>query len=254
MKPFGRVNFFAYKTIFCLCMLGGLLVAPTSQAESNTQQPTNKPLLLDRAYLEPKFLLPPAPDVTSDRGRQELLDIKNLLAHVTPEQKRLAALDAETQNVSFFADTVRGLDLEKLPLTKALFEQVRYTEDTEAKRFKNHFMRKRPYIVDASIQPCVEPEKGGDFASYPSGHATMGFSMGVVLANLIPERAPEILERARQYAENRMICGAHHLSDIIAGQTLGTIVAIELMKNTIFHQQMEATRSELKAAGLTRHP
>jgi hypothetical protein len=42
------------------------------------------------------------------------------------------------------------------------------------------------------------------------------------------------------------------MSDIVAGQVLGTIVAIELMKNEVFRQQMIAAKSELKAAGLTR--
>jgi acid phosphatase (class A) len=197
-------------------------------------------------------LLPPAPTPTTAQGRIELLEIKKLVADATPEQRRHAANDAMIQNVSVFADTVPGLDLEKLPRTKALFEQVRHTEEAEVKIFKNHFMRERPYVADTSIQPCVAPEKGADRASYPSGHSAMGFSMGVVLANLTPERAPEILQRAQQYAKNRMICGAHHLSDIIAGQVLGTMIAVELMKNVTFRQQMDSAQSELRAAGLTR--
>jgi acid phosphatase (class A) len=252
MRTFSRVNNFAINTLLSVCLLGCLLWVNASHAEANKQAQGNKQLLIDQTYLDPKFVLPPAPTPSSEKGRIELIDVKTLLAKVTPEQRRQAAKDATTKDVSFFADTVPNLDLSKLPLTKALFEQVRYTEDTEAKIFKNYFLRKRPYITDPSIQPCIDPEKDGDDASYPSGHAPRGFSMGVVLANLIPEQAPAILERANKYAENRMICGVHHLSDIVAGQVLGTIVAIELMKNEVFRQQMNAAKSELKAAGLTR--
>jgi acid phosphatase (class A) len=252
MKNFYRFNIYALRTFLSVCLFAALLQVSAPRAESNATQTNSKPLLIDQIHLEPKFLLPPAPTPTTAKGQIELLDIKNLVANVTPEQRQQAAKDAMTKNVSFFKDVVPGLDLEKLPRTKALFEQVRYTEDTEAKIFKDHFMRKRPYVADSSIQPCTEPEKDADNASYPSGHATMGFSMAVILANLIPGRAPDILERAHQYAENRMICGAHHLSDIVAGQVLGTVVALELMKNKTFQQQMETTRSELKAAGLTQ--
>ena len=54
--------------------------------------------------LEPKVFLPRAPQTISSKGRLEIMY------------------------------------LEKLSSTKDLFEQVRYTEDTEPKIFKDHFM------------------------------------------------------------------------------------------------------------------
>lgn len=231
--------------------IGLLTILPVAHCMGSDKS-ISKPLLIDTTYLIPSRILPPPAEFESAKGKSELLELKTTLEKVTPKERELAAKDALTKNVSFFADTVKDFEIEKLVATKALFDQVRYTEDYEAKLFKNHFMRKRPYITDKSIVTCVAPEDGGDYASYPSGHATMGFSMGVILAHLIPEKSAAIMERANLYAENRLLCGVHHRSDIIAGQVLGTLVAVELMQNNTFQNMLQAAKQELRNAGLTQ--
>jgi acid phosphatase (class A) len=79
----------------------------------------------------------------------------------------------------------------------------------------------------------------------------MGFSMGVVLASLAPEKAQAILARASEYAENRLVCGMHFRRDIEAGETLGPVVAIELMQSPGFRADYDAAAVELRAAHLT---
>jgi acid phosphatase (class A) len=238
------------KRLMMLITFGLLLATPMAFAGDNDK--TMAELLIDKTYLVPASILPPAPEFESVKSKSELIDIKTLVSRVTKEERELAAKDALTKNVSFFADTVPGFEIENLPQTKALFNQVRLTEDYEAKVFKNHFMRKRPYITDQSIKTCVAPEQGGEYASYPSGHATMGFSMGIILANLIPEKAAAIMSRANLYAENRLVCGVHHRSDIIAGQVLGSLVAVQLLQNSDFQKMLQASKVELRAAGLTQ--
>lgn len=237
--------------LYGLMCAGCLLVIPSAWAGDALTHQT-KPLMIDQTYFQPVQILPSAPGFETAKGKLELLDIKTTVLHVTSKERELAAKDAKTKDVSFFADTVPGFDIEKLPETKALFNQVRYTENHEVGIFKNHFMRKRPYVNDASIETCVAPEQGGEYASYPSGHATMGYSMGVILSNLIPEKSAEIMDRANLYAENRLICGVHHRSDIIAGQVLGTLIAVQLMQNDGFQKMMQSSRKELQKAGLTR--
>lgn len=226
------------------------LAIPSASAAKDDK--TLAELLIDKTFLVPALVLPPAPESESVKGKSELIDIKTLVGRVSNQERELAAKDALTKNVSFFADTITGFDIDKLPETKALFNQVRVTEDYEAKVFKNYFMRKRPYITDQSINTCVAAEQGGDYASYPSGHATMGFSMGIILANLIPEKASAIMSRANLYAENRMVCGVHHRSDIIAGQVLGSLVAMQLLQNSEFQKMMQAAKQELRASGLAQ--
>jgi acid phosphatase (class A) len=49
-----------------------------------------------------------------------------------------------------------------------------------------------------------------------------------------------------------MLCGVHHRSDIIAGQVLGSLVAIQLMQNMEFQKMMQAAKQELRRAGLAQ--
>jgi acid phosphatase (class A) len=68
-----------------------------------------------------------------------------------------------------------------------------------------------------------------------------------VLAQVMPDKSQAILARSAQYAENRLICGVHYRSDIVAGQEFGTLVALKLMQKPAFQQQMAAAQAELKA-------
>jgi len=225
------------------------LVASVANADSE-KKPQLK-ILIDQTYMVPGRILSPIPSLNSALGRLELSEVQLIVANATPDQTKFAARDAKNKTVSFFADTIKGLDLDKLPETKALFKQVRFTEDQQLKAFKSHFKRPRPYVTDATLSTCMKPVKGKELASYPSGHATMAFSMAIVLSNLLPEKAPAILERANIYAHNRLICGFHHQSDISAGQVMGTLIAIELLQNLEFHKQFKKSAAELRAAGLT---
>ena len=168
------------------------------------------------------------------------------------DQKDLAMKDALNLSVTSFSDTIPGFHIDQLPKTKLLFENVKYNASFESQLFKKHFMRRRPYQEDLSIKVCVPTTADNLNHSYPSGHATLGFASGIVLANLIPEKSQEILDRARLYGENRINCGAHFPSDVEAGQVLGTLVAMELLKNEEFKRLLKASRDELVNASLTR--
>ena len=56
--------------------------------------------------------------------------------------------------------------------------------------------------------------------SFPSGHTTYGYTGAVLLAVLVPERYPEMMVRAAEYGNDRIIIGAHYAMDVIAGRTL----------------------------------
>lgn len=232
-----------------VCLLASVI--PVYAVDARSTAPQDNRLLIATSYLSPGLVLPPPPETGTPKAKSELLEVKRTAAGASAEQRRLATSDALTQNVGFFSDTVKGFNIDHLPLTKALFDQVRYTEAYEAKVYKGYFVRQRPYVLDPTIVPCTETSKDWSATSYPSGHTTMAFSMGVILANLIPEQATEILSRAKMYAENRIVCGVHYRSDIVGGQVLGTLVALQLLQNAEFRQQMDAAKAELRAEGLT---
>ena len=57
--------------------------------------------------------------------------------------------------------------------------------------------------------------------SFPSGHATTAYQAGITLATLLPELAPEILTRASEAGNNRIVLGVHYPLDIMGGRIDG---------------------------------
>ena len=208
-------------------------------------------LYIDEKIFKIDSIIPPPPLEGSIANKLELEFIKNKIAKLSDKEKSLATKDALNESVNFFSDILPGFDIDKLPKTKALFEKVQYNASYESRLFKNHFMSKRPYQLDPDIHACVPPKPSNLDRSYPSGHTTMGYAMGIVLANLIPEKSVEIMERTRLYGDNRVNCGAHFPSDVAGGQVLGTLVAVELLRNSEFKLLLDGARDELVKAGLT---
>ena len=200
---------------------------------------------------DPAHYLPPPPASGSPRALAELAEVKRSMAEATPEKRAQAASDNDSENGTIFAVVLGpAWDLNKLPATAKVINEVTGSEGPFSDIAKQEFKRDRPWVVDSAIQTCAPHKPSQDHASYPSGHATVGYGMGVVLANLMPNHAQAILGRSEQFAENRLICGFHFRSDIVAGQQFGTIMAIRLMQNPQFQADMNAARAELSAAHL----
>ena len=60
--------------------------------------------------------------------------------------------------------------------------------------------------------------KGG---SFPSGHTTTAYQAGITLATLVPELAPEVLARASEAGNSRIVLGVHYPLDIVGGRIAG---------------------------------
>lgn len=205
--------------------------------------------LLEPAQFDASHFLPPPPAQGSAMTKKELAELRAIAAGSSAEEKAAAAKDAKDETPDIF-DGVIGFDIATKPETNKLLTMVAEEEDTDSKVAKAYFHRLRPYGADPSLKTCepVKPGKAAKLNSYPSGHSTLAFSMGVVLADLMPAKSQAILVRAGQYAERRLVCGVHYRSDIVAGQQFGTILALRLMENSVFRAQMEKARAELQAA------
>jgi acid phosphatase (class A) len=205
--------------------------------------------LLDPAQSDPSRFLPPAPAQDSAMTKRELAELRAIAASSSAKEMDAAAKDAKDETPDIF-DGVIGFDIATMPETSKLLTMVAEEEDTDSKVAKAYFHRLRPYGADPSLKTCepVKPGKAAKLNSYPSGHSTLAFSLGVVLADLMPGKSQAILARSTQYAERRLVCGVHYRSDIVAGQQFGTILAMRLMENPAFQAQMEKARAELRAA------
>lgn len=57
-------------------------------------------------------------------------------------------------------------------------------------------------------------------SSYPSGHSVLDWAWALVLSEMTPDRADEILARGLARGESRAISGVDYLSDVEAGSAL----------------------------------
>ena len=90
-----------------------------------------------------------------------------------------------------------------------------------------------------------------DSASYPSAHATYGAALGMVLAEMMPEKKEALYKRIQDYGYSRIVSGAHFRSDIYAGNVAGAAIAASLLSKETFRTELNDVKDELrKAAGL----
>ena len=89
--------------------------------------------------------------------------------------------------------------------------------------------------------------------SYPSGHTAIGWGFALILTEIAPDRADEILARGRAFGESRIVCNHHWYSDVVWGRFMGAATVARLHADPTFRADMEAAKAEfaaLRAKGL----
>ena len=84
-----------------------------------------------------------------------------------------------------------------------------------------------------------------DSPSYPSGHTTYGYTEGLMLALLVPKRYPQMIARAAEYGNDRIIMGAHYAMDVLGGRTLALYDLAHLLARDDYRQALAEARDEL---------
>jgi hypothetical protein len=67
--------------------------------------------------------------------------------------------------------------------------------------------------------------------SFPSGHTTYAYTQALLLAIMVPDRYPQMVARAAEYSNNRIVIGAHYAMDVVAGRTLALYDMAQLLAN-----------------------
>lgn len=203
-----------------------------------------KPFITAKELDLSKFLAPP-PANDSAQTKAELGEVLTLQVTRTPEMVARAQADAE-ENVWRFADVLGPkFTKESLPKTEAFFARVAETEGAVVDPAKDIWKRPRPHLLSDLVKPAVPLSKSG---SYPSGHATVGTLMAIVLSNMVPEKRAELMARGWEYANNRVIGGIHYRSDIEAGRIAGSLIAEAIWNQPDFAAEFAAAKAELRAA------
>jgi len=207
------------------------------------------PLRASDPYLAPGkpdgvALLAPPPAPGSEEEAADLQLSRELVKARTSVETARAKVNANLSIFTFTSVVGPVFQPGKFPKTEALMAEVRKEMREVINAPKNHWKRKRPYQMDASLA-FGEPE---NTYSYPSGHSTVGTVDALVLAELFPAKREAILALGRQVGWDRVLTGYHFLTDVRAGRVLGQAIMRELMANPDFQHDLAEAKAEIAAA------
>ena len=142
-----------------------------------------------------------------------------------------------------------GITLSKdsTPAIYELLNRAVETIDLGDHKAKAFYSRRRPYMVfdEPTLVPNDEEvlRKNG---SYPSGHTVCGWSAALLLTEINPDAAEEILRIGYEYGQSRVIAGFHWQSDVDAGRAVAAAGYAFLHSNKDFLQQMTKAKLEFR--------
>ncbi|GAA4830355.1 hypothetical protein GCM10023221_02400 [Luteimicrobium xylanilyticum] len=149
---------------------------------------------------------------------------------------------------------------DELPKTKALLsyrvEKATSSSGDSYQTAKNSYQYKRPFVrmgftSDGGL--IKQWDSAGGYAglagdgSFPSGHTSHGYSQGITLATLLPQLAPQILARASEYGNNRIVLAFHYPTDIMGGRIVGEDTTTRRWSDAGYRTLLTAARTELQS-------
>lgn len=195
---------------------------------------------------------PPAPDSLIDQ-----IDVaisQRFQADIAPERWEIAQRDARMVYPRFDVAFGRPIDRTHSPRLVHLLNRAMRDAADPVWNGKEAFQRPRPYQrfqlvrrCGSSPVPAPDPVPRGG-SSYPSGHTVYGWATALLLAEVAPARAPLILERGRDYALSRVICGYHFPTDTEAARAIAAAVLTRLQGDDHFRADLRAAKAEYDAA------
>lgn len=197
-------------------------------------------------------LIPPAPKQGEARNDADWAIFKATRSLEGSERWALAQNDDSYRPASLLKDFSCAVGAELTPETTPTLARIlgRTTIDAgaAAQRAKELYQRTRPYLHNSG-NICIERSEGlARSFDYPSGHASLGWVAGLVIAQLAPDRATSVLARGRAFGESRAVCGAHNMSAVEAGRTNGAAVFAALQGSAEFQTAMATAKAEIAAA------
>jgi acid phosphatase (class A) len=228
-----------------LTLLLGLATYASNAAALDSAAPPHA-FYMDPSRVDLVHILAPPPAPDSPAGKADLQAVLDAQRTRTSEQVASAQADVQL-SVFRFADVMGpGFKPANLPFTAVFFNRVSSDDFAAIKTAKAYFNRPRPFVADAGeVKPIVhEPSN----ASYPSGHATFAYVDAIILADMVPEKAAAIFDRAGLFAHNRVVAGVHYPSDVEAGRICGSVIDNALLHDVGFMADFATARSEVRHA------
>jgi acid phosphatase (class A) len=194
-------------------------------------------------------LLPATPAKGSARDNADRQVFRETRALVDSERWKLAQRDDKLSVAALLSAFRCAMGMEakenNAPHLANLLARV-FTDSMNATDpAKDHFQRKRPFLVDEGPICITATPEFAKTSDYPSSHATISWAFALILAEIEPANATQILARARTFGESRVVCGVHDVDAIEAGRIGGAAVVAALHGNRDFRADLEKVRAEI---------
>jgi acid phosphatase (class A) len=205
-----------------------------------------------------QYLAPPPPE----GSLEDTLDatVVKELQEVTPERWARAEADEAYVYPEFEVVFGSSIDRERSPHLVHLLNEAMHDVAIPIFAGKDFFRRRRPYqrwqlphVCGERVAPAPEPAPE-DRSSYPSGHSAYGWATALILAEVAPDRAEQVLARGEDYGVSRVICGMHFPSDVAAGRQVASAVVARLNATPDFERDLAAARTEHQLAARKIEP
>lgn len=239
-------------------LLAGLLMlgATGSVVLAAQSPPKQAAAMLGQGYLAPSdlpdslLLLPPPPERGSPAEARDIAAAAAAVALQGSARWTLAGRDADLfsdrATAAMSCAAGRSIGPKTTPRLNALMRKVIPDLGLATYAAKTKYQRTRPFVVNGAAN-CT-PQQSAKLAtdgSYPSGHSAIGYGWGLILAEVMPDRATALVQRGREFADSRRICNVHWLSDVEAGEVIGAAVVAQLHADRTFRKDLDAVRKEL---------
>lgn len=212
---------------------------------------------LGSGYLKPEMipdstlLMSAPPEAGSPAFARDEEGAKNAVSLRGSPRWTQATLDAEllspaaTGAMSCAAGLVIGE--KQTPAIQKLMRRATADLGMSGRAAKQKYQRPRPFMVNGepTCTPDWEPMLRKD-GSYPSGHSAIGYGWGLILAEVFPYRAAQLVARGRAYGDSRRICNVHWLSDVEEGRITASAVVARLHADPAFQKDLKAAKAEAK--------
>ncbi len=204
------------------------------------------------AFVESQYSsldLEPPPEDDSETTASEIEHLNQLSK--TRHSKDIILIHKENFDPLKRFFEVLGVTRKDTPKLNTLVDRIAETSYLPILYFKDKFSRIRPYQLDTNLITVIT---GPPHPSYPSGHATQGYLVASIIADLFPEGDPlkdQVMKLGQGIGTRREVAGVHYPSDTAAGIALAKQLKPLLLKKPAFQKAFKAAKSELSSIQLS---
>jgi acid phosphatase (class A) len=198
-------------------------------------------------------LLPPPPEAGSAASQHDEEVRRRAAALRGSPRWNLAASDADLHGDrvtdAFSCSLGIAISPAETPRLQQMLQRAAVDAGLSTYAGKQRYQAVRPFARhnEATCTPGEEEELRRD-GSYPSGHSALGMAIGLVLAEVAPDRADALVARGRSYGESRVVCNVHWRSDVVEGRFMAAATVARLRAVPEFNEDVAIARTEIAAA------